>query len=105
MDDIWAGFYFQAKGHQVVWNKASVYQQRNVHDLVRDMRGEYIGYENNLKLIQDVSRDPDSILTYLPGRSVWAFQLYRRHFAQAKDSQRNFTIPGEQDAATRRNAA
>jgi hypothetical protein len=83
MDDIWASFYIQAKGRRAVWSKASVYQQRNVHDLIRDMRQEYIGYENNLKLIEDLARDPESIYAYLPGRSIWAFQLYRRHFNDA----------------------
>ena len=81
MEDIWAGYYLQAKGWQVVWNKASVYQQRNIHDLVRDMTQEYLGYENNLKLVQDLALDADSILAYLPGRSAWAFQLYRKHFS------------------------
>jgi hypothetical protein len=83
MDDIWAAYYVQARGFRAVWNKASVYQQRNVHDLVRDMRQEYVGYENNLKLVEDLARDPESILAYLPGRSAWAFQLYRRHFDHA----------------------
>jgi hypothetical protein len=80
MDDIWASYYLQGKGYRAVWNKASVYQQRNVHDAVRDMKQEYLGYEHNLKLIQDVAADPESLLAYLPGRSAWAFQLYRRHF-------------------------
>ncbi len=26
-----------------------------------------------------------SILNHLPGRSAWAFQLYRRHFGDAQD--------------------
>lgn len=81
MDDIWASYYLQAKGRRAAYNRASVYQDRNVHDLVRDMRDEYLGYENNLKLVADLARDPESILAYLPGRSAWAFQLYRRHFA------------------------
>ncbi|MGA2799009.1 MAG: hypothetical protein ABSE63_15630 [Thermoguttaceae bacterium] len=83
MDDIWASYYLQAKGRRAVWGKASVYQQRNVHDLIRDMRQEYLGYENNLKLVQDLARDPESIHAYLPGRSIWAFKLYRRHFNHA----------------------
>ncbi len=83
MDDIWASFYLQAKGYRAVWGQASVYQQRNVHDLVRDMKQEYPGYENNLKLVQDLAADPESILAYLPGRSAWAFELYRRHFKNA----------------------
>lgn len=80
MDDIWASYYLQALGHAVVYNKASVYQERNVHDLVRDMQQEYLGYEHNLALVKDLARDPRSIKAYLPGRSAWAFELYQRHF-------------------------
>jgi hypothetical protein len=80
MDDIWAAYYVQAKGRQVVFGAPSVFQLRNEHDLVRDMRGEYLGYENNLNLVRDVVADPEAILSYLPGRAIRAFQLYRRHF-------------------------
>lgn len=83
MDDIWASFYLQAKGYRAVWNKASVYQRRNVHDLVRDMQQEYLGYENNLNLVQDLPQDPGSIAGYLSGKSNRAFELYRRHFGHA----------------------
>jgi hypothetical protein len=84
MDDIWAGYYLQARGAKVVYNKASVYQKRNVHDLIRDMRQEYLGYENNLQIVEGLAKEPESLLNYLPGRSAWAFQLYRRHFKDAK---------------------
>ena len=80
MDDIWAAYYVQAKGYQVVFGAPSVYQLRNEHDLVRDMRAEYLGYENNLSLVQDVAADPEALLSYLPGRAIRAFNLYRRHF-------------------------
>lgn len=80
MDDIWAAYYVQAKGYQVIFNKPSVYQDRNEHDLVKDMRQEYIGYENNLKLVNDLMSAPESILNYLPEKSVHAFNLYRSHF-------------------------
>jgi hypothetical protein len=80
MDDIWPGYYVQALGCKVVYNRASVYQARNEHDLIRDMRNEYIGYENNLKLINDLANNPESILAHIPGRTAWAFELYRRHF-------------------------
>jgi hypothetical protein len=83
MDDIWAAYYTQARGFRVVYNKASVYQKRNVHDLVRDMKQEYVGYENNLQIVENLPKDPQAILAYLPGRSVWAFELYRRHFPHA----------------------
>lgn len=80
MDDIWASYYVQARGFRVAYGPASVYQERNEHDLVRDMQQEYLGYEQNLRLVKDLARDPESIRAYLPGRSAWAFELYRRHF-------------------------
>jgi hypothetical protein len=83
MDDIWASYYVQAKGFKVIYGKASVYQQRNVHDLVKDMRQEYLGYEHNLKLVQDLAADPDRIFWYLPAESARAFHLYRKHFKDA----------------------
>jgi hypothetical protein len=83
MDDIWAAYYIQAKGYKVVFAEPSVYQHRNVHDLVRDMKQEYLGYENNLNLVQDLARDPESLAAYSPGRALWAFELYRRHFKHA----------------------
>jgi hypothetical protein len=83
MDDIWAAYYVQAKGYRVVFGSASVFQERNVHDLVRDMRQEYLGYEHNLKLVQDLAQGLRSIIAYLPGQAVWAFELYQRHFTHA----------------------
>lgn len=80
MDDIWAAFYVQALGAKVVFNQASVYQQRNVHNLVVDMKKEYLGYENNLEIVEKIAKDPEALLSYLPERSREAFKLYRRHF-------------------------
>lgn len=80
MDDIWASYYLQAKGKHAVFGKPSVYQERNEHDLIRDMRQEYLGYELNLKLILDLVQDPERIFWYLPPESARAFHLYRRHF-------------------------
>jgi len=80
MDDIWASYYLQGLGAKVVWAKASVYQDRNIHNPIRDMKAEYMGYENNLELVQNVAKDAESILQYLPGRSAEAFRLFRKHF-------------------------
>ena len=81
MDDIWAAYYVQAKRYRVVFDRPSVYQRRNVHDLVRDMRQEYLGYGNNLALVCDLARDPELIAAYLPGQATLAWSLYRRHFS------------------------
>ena len=80
MDDIWAAFYAQAKGHKVVFGKASVYQQRNVHDITKDMRAEYLGYEHNHKIVAELVDDPQNIVKYLPEQSARALEVYNRHF-------------------------
>ena len=78
MDDIWASYYVEAKGFNVLYNKPSVYQQRNIHDLTKDMKKEYIGYENNLNLIKDLEKNPNNIKKYLPKKSWQAFKLYQK---------------------------
>lgn len=78
MDDIWASYHAQARGHRVVFCAPSVYQARNPHDLTKDLHAEVGGYEQNLSLLADLARDPDSILSYLPGRAAYAFRLWRR---------------------------
>ena len=80
MDDIWASFYVQAMGARVIYGKPSVYQQRNIHDLVRDMRQEYLGYEHNLAIVQSIVKDPKSLFKFLPPESAKAFELYQKHF-------------------------
>jgi hypothetical protein len=44
------------------------------------MKLEYIGYENNMKLLDALYKNPDNILEFLPPKSVEAFELYQRHF-------------------------
>ncbi len=102
MDDIWAGYYLQARGFSVVFNKASVYQERNVHDLVVDMRKEYLGYEHNLQLVEALAKDPEAILGFLPGRAGWAFNLYKRHFPRGEIEANNLPTPGTVPESTAR---
>jgi hypothetical protein len=80
MDDIWGSYYLQALGAKVVWAKASVVQERNVHNLVQDMKAEYLGYEKNLELVTQLAVGPASIIQFLPERAAEAFRLYRKHF-------------------------
>lgn len=74
MDDIWAAYYLESKGHRVVYNTASVFQDRNEHDLVKDFSDEIIGYQNTHLFIQE----PSNIQKYIPERSWSAFIEYRR---------------------------
>jgi len=80
MDDIWAAYYLQGKGASVVFGKASVIQERNPHDLIIDMKLEYVGYENNLAIVSEVAADPDALFRFLPEQTVAAFARYRTHF-------------------------
>ena len=80
MDDIWASYYVISKGFKVVYNKASVFQKRNEHDLTKDMLKEFIGYENNLNLIKDLKKNINNINSYIPERSRLAFLRYQTHF-------------------------
>ena len=80
MDDIWASFYVLSMGFKVVYNKASVFQKRNEHDLTKDMLKEFIGYENNLNLIRDLKKNIHNINSYIPEKSRLAFLRYQTHF-------------------------
>ena len=80
MDDIWASFYVQGLGYKVLYAKPSVYQDRNMHNLTKDMRGEYLGYEYNLEIIQKINEDSNSIFNYLPKSSIKAFEEYQKYF-------------------------
>lgn len=79
MDDIWGAYYLQAvTGARPVFCRASVEQQRNVHDLTRDFSLEVLGYEKTLPMLKDLAVSPDLFFTYLPGPAVAAFTEYRR---------------------------
>jgi hypothetical protein len=80
MDDIWAGYYAQSAGYRVAYGRASVRQERNPHDPIKDMRAEYLGYENNLRLVTELAADREAIRQFLPQRSIEAWELYRKHF-------------------------
>ena len=53
MDDIWASYTVQKQfPNSVIYNKASVYQERNEHDIVLDLEKEIIGYRNTLRFLE-----------------------------------------------------
>ena len=80
MDDIWASYYVEALGHKVVYNKATVYQDRNEQDLTKNMTDEFIGYEKNEMLLDRLSVNTDNIKEFLPQRTWDAFMAYRDCF-------------------------
>jgi hypothetical protein len=54
MDDIWGGYLIEKLfGCCVVYNKATVYQERNPQDLVKNLENEIIGYRNTKMFISN----------------------------------------------------
>jgi hypothetical protein len=77
MDDIWGGYVLQHYfPKSVVYNKASVYQDRNVQDLVTNLEKEIIGYRYTTDLIRSLS-EWESIV---PKETVAYWNAYRRCF-------------------------
>jgi hypothetical protein len=81
MDDIWASYYVEALGFAVVYGKASVFQKRNPHSHVQDLKHEFIGYQNTYSYVQKLKKNPAAALAqFLPKSSLTAFRQYRKHF-------------------------
>ncbi len=77
MDDIWGSYAIQQDlkekyGNFVAYCSASVYQDRNEHDLTIDMEEEMIGYKNNLNLLKNGYRN------ILPKKSLLAYELFKK---------------------------
>jgi len=77
MDDIWGSYLLQHYfPESVVYNKSSVCQVRNEHDLVKDLELEIIGYRNSFKLLNDLSNFVD----YIPSEASKFYRAYTEQF-------------------------
>ena len=77
MDDIWGSYILQYYfPGSVVYNKASVYQDRNEQDLVTNLQNEVIGYRNSLNLLNDLS----NYVNYLPEDTLNFWEVWRSEF-------------------------
>jgi hypothetical protein len=83
MDDIWGSYYALSQGHSVIYDVATVFQERNNHDLTKDFTEEIIGYKNTVDLL----KDPSNIKKFIPARSWAAYVCYRNMFEQALHEQ------------------
>jgi hypothetical protein len=92
MDDIWGGYitqyYFK---DSIIYNRASVYQDRNKQDLIKNLENEIIGYRNTFDFIGDVLKadigkvvgDPKEWIennTILPKETKEFWKIYRKQF-------------------------
>lgn len=77
MDDIWGSYILQHYfPNSVIYNQATVYQDRNVQDLVTNLENEVIGYRNTSKLLGELH----NFENYLPGRTKEFWAKYRQQF-------------------------
>ena len=76
MDDIWGSYYLQSLGFNIVYNKASVFQDRNIQYLTKNMVDEYIGYEKTLELLEELKKNSENIYKFLPENSIKCLLYY-----------------------------
>lgn len=77
MDDIWGAYILQHYfPNSVIYNKATVYQDRNVQDLITNLEKEIIGYRNTLRLIKNLT----SYEEIIPKESSDFYKTYKNQF-------------------------
>jgi hypothetical protein len=77
MDDIWGAYILQYHfPNSVIYAPASVYQDRNLQDLVTNLEKEIIGYRNTLHLVKNLVNYENII----PKETLEFFSLYKKEF-------------------------
>ena len=77
MDDIWGSYILQNYfPNSVIYSRSSVYQDRNVQDLITNLEKEIIGYRNTLKLVNSLSNFDEA----LPKETSDYYKIYRKQF-------------------------
>lgn len=77
MDDIWGGYILQFHfPNSVIYTNASVYQDRNTQDLIKNLENEIIGYRNTLQLLNNLT----NYSSLLPEKTVLYFNEYKKYF-------------------------
>jgi len=77
MDDIWGSYILQYYfTDSVIYNQATVYQDRNLQDLITNLENEIIGYRNTKKLLSDLS----NFINYLPEKAKEFWKIYKKQF-------------------------
>ena len=77
MDDIWGSYILQHYfPNSVVYCPASVYQDRNLQDLITNLEKEIIGYRNTLNLVNDLV----NYEKFLPKESLHFYNIYKKQF-------------------------
>jgi len=78
MDDIWGGYILQDKfKNSLIYANATVYQDRNKQDLVKNLEDEILGYRHTLNLIKSSSLINNE---YMPKNAKLCYKEYRKNF-------------------------
>lgn len=82
MDDIWASYYYQSKfPNSIIYNKASVYQERNIQDLITNLEKEIIGYRHTLSFVKALEQHQDiHTIECVPELTRKFITEYEQHF-------------------------
>jgi len=82
MDDIWGGYYTQRmiEPDKLIYNRASVYQDRNVQDLITNLEKEIIGYRNTLDFTKIPYKSSDISAPYIPEETRKFLDIYFNSF-------------------------
>ncbi|MEM9302223.1 MAG: hypothetical protein AAGE01_08950 [Pseudomonadota bacterium] len=77
MDDIWAAYLFQHEHpNSVVFGPATVYQERNPHDLVTNLEAELRGYRDTHRFVDSLGAPQ----AFLPAATSAFLDVYRDQF-------------------------
>lgn len=76
MDDIWASYKLQAEGFKTLYYKATVFQERNQHNLTQDFIQEILGYTKTQEMIEALLIDPNNMFKFLPKDSEKMYEIY-----------------------------
>ena len=79
MDDIWGAYFIQKQfPNSVIFGPATVYQDRNQQDLVKNLQDELLGYSLTLKLINHLFYDGPTNEVFEKCKEY--LELYRSYF-------------------------
>lgn len=77
MDDIWGGYILQHYfPDSIIYSPASVYQDRNVQDLIVNLEKELIGYRNTLQLVENLV----NFEKIIPKEALSFYNMYKKQF-------------------------
>ena len=76
MDDIWGGYYLESLGFKVVYNRATVFQDRNIQNLTNNMVNEFIGYEKTKNLLYVLKKNSENFKDFLSENSKQFMNKY-----------------------------